>query len=184
MNDSTQNNLSQRCHKKLLVKLSLVLAFMIGFTFALVPLYDVLCSAFGINGKTADISLEKSLSYQVDADRKLDLRFLGTVSTGLPITFKPLVEEIGEVNTGKFYTINYEVKNMSDEVVVARAVPSVMPAQASLYFKKLYCFCFSDQTFQPKETRIMPLRFVVENEIPEKVKAIALSYTFYKAKTS
>src|SRR5690606_23576871 len=38
---------------RLVTRLLLLVAVMFGFGFALVPLYDVMCQAFGINGKTA-----------------------------------------------------------------------------------------------------------------------------------
>ena len=169
-------------NKKLGLKLFFISLLMVGFSFALIPLYTVLCDVFGLNGKTGDITLEQSLTYKADKQRVLNLSFLGTVAPGLPISFKPLTEQLPEINPGEFYTINYEVKNLSDEKVIARAIPSVSPSQASLYFKKLYCFCFSDQVFEPKEVRIMPLRFVIENDLPENLKSIVLSYTFYQSK--
>ena len=39
--------------RRLVIRLCLVVVAMFGFGFALVPIYDVMCQAFGINGKTA-----------------------------------------------------------------------------------------------------------------------------------
>ena len=74
------NSATKISHKRLIVRLCLVLLFMVGFTIALVPLYDVLCNAFGINGKTGDITYQQSLNYQTDNNRQIDLSFMGKLN--------------------------------------------------------------------------------------------------------
>ena len=54
------------------------------------------------------------------------------------------------------------------------------PARASGHFTKTECFCFTAQTLQPGESRDMPVRFIVDRDLPEDVKTITLSYTFFK----
>jgi cytochrome c oxidase assembly protein subunit 11 len=51
---------------------------------------------------------------------------------------------------------------------------------AGRYFKKLECFCFSQQTLAPGEIRKMPVVFVVEPELPKDVNTVTLSYTFFE----
>ncbi|MEQ1518384.1 MAG: cytochrome c oxidase assembly protein, partial [Usitatibacteraceae bacterium] len=51
---------------------------------------------------------------------------------------------------------------------------------AGLYFNKLECFCFSNQTLQAGETREMPVTFFVDPKAPKEIEAIALSYTFFQ----
>ena len=46
------------------------------------------------------------------------------------------------------------------------AVPSVAPARASGYFSKTECFCFTAQTLQAGEAREMPVRFIVDPNLP------------------
>ena len=59
-------------------------------------------------------------------------------------------------------------------------MPSVAPARASGYFSKTECFCFTAQTLQAGEARDMPVRFIVDPNLPADVKTITLSYTFFK----
>ena len=71
--------------------------------------------------------------------------------------------------------------NKAADAVTGQAVPSVAPGQAAKYFSKTECFCFTRQMLGPGEGKEMPLRFVVDPGLPESVKTISLSYTFYQA---
>jgi cytochrome c oxidase assembly protein subunit 11 len=52
---------------------------------------------------------------------------------------------------------------------------------AAKYFNKTECFCFTRQILGPGEGKEMPLRFVVDPALPENVRTVSLSYTFYQA---
>jgi cytochrome c oxidase assembly protein subunit 11 len=60
--------------RRLVIRLSLVVVAMFGFGFALVPIYDVMCQAFGINGKTAG-AYEAGLQSS-DESRQVRVQFL------------------------------------------------------------------------------------------------------------
>ena len=81
---------------------------------------------------------------------------------------------------GKVYDTSYIAKNTTDEVIYGQAIPSVAPTDAAIHFKKLECFCFIKQVFQPNEEVEMTVRFVVEPEMEEWIKDLSLSYNFYK----
>ena len=70
--------------------------------------------------------------------------------------------------------------NQRGETITGQAVPSYGPERAAEYFNKLECFCFSQQTLAPGETRRMPVVFVVDPKLPRDVTNIALSYTFFE----
>ena len=70
--------------------------------------------------------------------------------------------------------------NLTDRTIVGQAIPSYGPAQAGAYFKKIECFCFTQQTLKPFEERMMPVQFVVQNDLPKDVNTITLSYTFFE----
>jgi cytochrome c oxidase assembly protein subunit 11 len=74
----------------------------------------------------------------------------------------------------------YEIRNTSDRAVTGQAIPSYGPPLAVRYFKKLECFCFTQQTLQPGETRQMPVVFVLEHGLPDEVNTITLSYAFFE----
>jgi len=85
-----------------------------------------------------------------------------------------------EVHPGELNQITYEVVNEQNKVIVAQAIPSYAPKVATNHFTKIECFCFSQQTLQPKESRQMPVMFVVDKNLPKDVKTITLSYTFFE----
>ena len=161
-------------------KLGLKMLWLVGgallFSFALVPIYNVLCSLTGLNGKTENKVAENSLT--VDKTRKVKVEFTTTVMPGLGWNFYPKQSDI-ELNPGKIETVIFIAKNTTTEAVSGQAVPSVSPGQASLYLKKIECFCFQKQTLKAGETKEMPLRFYISPEIPKNMNDIALSYAFF-----
>ena len=168
-------------NSKVVKRLAFAAVAMFGFGFALVPLYDVFCEVTGLNGKTGRIEQEQALSQTVDEDREVTVEFLATVHSDLPWEFKPMVKKV-RVHPGEVTEINYFARNNTGEVVTGQAVPSVAPGQAAKYFSKTECFCFTRQALGPGEGKEMPLRFIVDPELPENVRTVSLSYTFYQAK--
>ena len=166
-------------NKKVVKRLVIATVAMFGFGFALVPLYDVFCDITGINGKTGRIAQEEALSQTVDKDRLVTVEFLASVHSDLPWEFKPMVRKI-KVHPGEITEVNYYARNKTDRLVAGQAVPSLAPGLAAKYFNKTECFCFTRQTLGPGEGKEMPLRFVVDPALPENVRTVSLSYTFYQ----
>ena len=175
-------NDSQRSHanRRVVTRLAMLTVAMFGFGFALVPLYDVFCQVTGLNGKTGRIELEKALSKNVDAGRMVTVEFLATVNSELPWEFHPVVKKI-RVHPGAVTEVKYQARNLADNAVTGQAVPSLAPGLAARYFNKTECFCFTQQTLAPREAREMPLRFVVDPDLPAEIRTVSLSYTFYQA---
>lgn len=167
-------------NRRIVRRLLFVVLGMFGFGFALVPLYDVFCDITGINGKTGRIAAEEALTRQVDAQRLVTVEFLATVNSELPWEFRPLVRKV-HVHPGEIREVNYFARNRTAHVITGQAVPSLAPGQAAKYFNKTECFCFTQQTLGPGEGREMPLRFVVDPDLPAEVRTVSLSYTFYPA---
>ncbi|HAJ91036.1 MAG TPA: cytochrome c oxidase assembly protein [Gammaproteobacteria bacterium] len=175
-----EKNDRKQANQRVVKRLGIAAVLMFGFGFALVPLYDVFCDITGINGKTGRIDMEEALSQQVDADRLVTVEFLATVHSDLPWEFRPMVRRI-KVHPGEVTEVNYLASNKTENLVAGQAVPSLAPGLAAKYFNKTECFCFTRQTLGPGESREMPLRFVVDPELPENVRTVSLSYTFYQA---
>jgi cytochrome c oxidase assembly protein subunit 11 len=173
---------SRRSHanRRVVTRLAMVVLGMFGFGFALVPLYDVFCQVTGLNGKTGRIGLEQALSEKVDAGRMVTVEFLATVNSELPWEFRPVMKKI-RVHPGEVTEVRYQARNLTGDTVTGQAVPSLAPGQAARYFNKTECFCFTRQTLGPRETRDMPLRFVVDPDLPAGIRTVSLSYTFYAA---
>jgi cytochrome c oxidase assembly protein subunit 11 len=169
----------KQANQRVVKRLGIAALLMFGFGFAMVPLYDVFCDITGINGKTGRIAQEEALSQQVDEDRLVTVEFLATVHSDLPWEFKPMVRKI-KVHPGEITEVNYYARNKTDKLVAGQAVPSLAPGLAAKYFNKTECFCFTRQTLGPGEGKEMPLRFVVDPALPDNVRTVSLSYTFYQ----
>ena len=163
-------------NRKLFAKLALVAAGMFGFGYALVPFYYQICAAWGVYS-LGEVRAEP-VNTQVDTARVVTVEFDANAH-GLPWRFKPLVNHI-QVHPGELATVEYEVHNDRPVPVTGQAVPSYGPQHAAEYFKKIECFCFTQQTLAPGETRRMPVTFVVDPRLPKDVSSIALSYTFFE----
>lgn len=164
-----------------LAKMVVVAIGAFALTFALVPLYRIACE------KVFGIRLERTASEGVQdataaAKRVITVQFDGGVNSKLPWDFSPNQVTM-QVVPGELYETTYHARNTSERTVVGSAVPSVAPARASGYFSKTECFCFTAQTLKAGEVRDMPVRFIVDPNLPADVKTITLSYTFFKNDT-
>lgn len=169
-----------RMNKPIIVRLAVLTVFMFGFGYALVPLYDTFCVAFGLNGKTGITDNQTAMAGGVDDSRWITVQFTSHTATGLPWEFKPVTRTV-RVHPGAITDAVYFARNKSSFPLFGRATYSVAPAIAATHFKKTECFCFSNQLLNGGERREMPVRFVVDRNIPEEVRTITLSYSFFNA---
>ncbi|MBN3726931.1 cytochrome c oxidase assembly protein [Burkholderia sp. Ac-20379] len=165
-------------NRTMLIKLVIVAALMFGFGFALVPIYRAICQVTGINNLVQrDVSAREARNTQVDMSRTVSVEF--DANARGPLGFRPEQRSL-DVHPGEVMTVVYDVTNGQDRPVVAQAIPSYAPKQATEYFKKIECFCFTQQTLKPNESRRMPVVFVIDKALPKDVKTITLSYTFFE----
>ena len=162
--------------KRTLRKLIIAVPLMFAFGFALVPLYDVFCEVTGLNGKV--FQSEHSDNLLTDEGRSIALQFISTNNENMPWTFKPS-KQVMKIETGKYHTATFYVKNTTNKRMVAQAVPSVAPSNAAAHLKKLECFCFEQQELMPGEEANLPVRLLVSNDLPSNIKNIILSYTIF-----
>jgi cytochrome c oxidase assembly protein subunit 11 len=161
-------------NRRLSTRLAIVAVGMFGFGFALVPFYNQICAALGINS----LQQPDVVNTQVDRSRTVTVEF-DSNAHNLPWRFRPLVSHV-QVHPGELTTVEYEIVNVREAPVTGQAVPSYGPQLAGEYFKKIECFCFTQQTLAPGETRRMPVTFVVDPKLPKSMTSIALSYTFFE----
>lgn len=179
-NDLPKQESLKQANKKLAFKLLYVVVGALLFAFALVPLYDVLCAVTGLNGKT-DNSASTLSKAKVDSSRQVTIQFVSSVMPGLGWNFYPKVSSV-TVYPGQIQTVLFVAKNTTNESVSGQAIPSVTPGKASTHLKKIECFCFVKQTLKAGESKEMPLRFFVSPDLPQDVKELTLSYSFFLAK--
>lgn len=166
-------------NKRLVNKLLWMVLGSLLFAFALVPLYDVLCTLTGLNGKTSNTAAVLSKA-KVDNTRWVNVQFITSVMPGLGWNFYPK-QSVVRVHPGQIETVIYVAKNTTNQVVVGRAVPSITPGIAAANLKKIECFCFVNQSLKAGEEKEMPLRFFVSPELPKEVSDMTLSYSFFPA---
>jgi cytochrome c oxidase assembly protein subunit 11 len=157
-----------------------VVVLMVGASYAAVPFYNWFCRATGFNGTT---QVATSAPTGKPLARTIAVRFDSNVSGGLPWKFEPEQTEI-QVHIGEVVAVYYTVTNQSARTTTGQAAYNVAPLNVGSYFEKINCFCFTEQTFGPGESRQMPVVFYVDPSIAndhenDGLNTITLSYTFY-----
>jgi cytochrome c oxidase assembly protein subunit 11 len=163
-------------NNRMLARLSIVAVAMFGFGFALVPFYDHICRALGINSMVE--RNEGAVNSKVDLTRTVTVE-LDANSHGMPWRFQPTVRHI-QAHPGELVNVEYEVANVRGAAMTGQAVVSYGPALAGRYVKKLECFCFTQQTLAAGETRRMAVSFVLDADLPAEINTLTLSYTFFE----
>ena len=159
-------------------RLVAVVVCMFAFVFVvMVPLYDVLCDALGINGKTNGERYE-AVQIQVDKTRQVTVQFIAQNNEGMTWEFKPSTTMM-KVHPGAVSDTIFLASNPSPDPMVAQAIPSISPSRAAAYFHKTECFCFNQQPLDGKGSAEMPLQFIVDQDLPRDIQTITLSYTIF-----
>jgi cytochrome c oxidase assembly protein subunit 11 len=168
----------QQANRKLMRRLLLVSVGMFGFGFALWPLYTVFCQVTGFGGR--GVQVVDTMRAVESSEREIKLRFDATVHSNLPWEFEAQ-ESVRNVPLGTPSEALYLAMNPTTESIVGHAVYNVTPPEASLYFVKTECFCFTEQALEANETREMPVYFYIQPDLPENISEITLSYTFFRS---
>ena len=155
-------------------------AAMVGAAYASVPLYSLFCKVTGFAG--TPLVSERAPDHVLG--RSLTIRFDSNVTPGLPWKFVPEQNSI-QLRIGEVATVHYKVINEAARTITAQASYNVTPPQVGAYFNKINCFCFTEQTMKPGETREMTVVFYVDPSIAKDrdqndLNTITLSYTFYR----
>ncbi len=155
---------------------------MLGFGYALVPLYDLFCEVTGFGGRIVSAAQETAVGADGGDNlvpaRTLSLRLDATVGSVGRFDFFPPATKM-PIATGEYIEFNYTVINKTDRRIVGQAIPSVVPAEASSYVKKLECFCFTQQVLEPGQRVELPVRLLIDKRLPISVGEITLSYVYY-----
>ncbi len=169
-------------NRRMVGKLVVVTALMFAFGYALVPIYRTICNALGVNvlalSELRDGQVDRgAVNSQVDLSRTVTIEF--DANSRGPWDFKPERSSI-DVHPGQVTTVMYQFRNRQNRTMVAQAIPSYAPIVAMAHFKKLECFCFTEQVLKPGESKRWPVVFVVDSKLPKDVRTITLSYTFFE----
>ena len=172
--EATSRGLNRVMFRKLVV----VAVLMFGFGYALIPVYRKICEVTGVNFLTPkDVTVEAPANTQIDKTRTITVEFDGNAQG--PWRFRPTVASM-QVHPGEMTQVTYEVVNTQPRNVDAQAIPSYAPLQSAAFFKKVECFCFTQQTLGPNQAKQMPVVFYIDPKLPKEVTTITLSYTFFE----
>jgi cytochrome c oxidase assembly protein subunit 11 len=180
---SRREKKQKRLNRDMLFKLVLAVFVMAGFAYAMIPMYKSICEALGVNviARTdagAAYGAQKApINSQVDLTRSVTVEF--DANARGPWEFHPARNAV-TVHPGEMTTVMYEFKNTQNRTMTAQAIPSYAPGVAQSHFTKVECFCFTQHTLAPGESRTWPVVFYVDDKLPRDVKTITLSYTFFE----
>ena len=165
-------------NRKLALKLLAVALGMFAFGFVVMPpLYDVICDITGLGGRGLEVAEGANVS--LESDREVKIVFDATVNSSLAWDLHPN-DPVARVRLGEMSETSYLAFNDSSEAIAGQAIYTVTPPEASLYFVKTECFCFTRQTLEANESREMPVRFYIKPDLPEHIRELTLSYTFFQ----
>ena len=179
----------RRENARMVGKLAVITVGMFAFGYALIPIYQRICEATGINilslserqvpgNGTAGVAARSAMrNMQVDRTRVITVEF--DANSRGPWEFKPAQRSI-QVHPGELATVMYEFQNVQPRRMAAQAIPSYAPRQAAPHFNKLECFCFTQYTLDPGERKQWPVAFIIDPRISKDVTTITLSYTFFE----
>ena len=169
-------------NRRMTAKLAVVAGLMFGFGYALVPIYKAICDALGVNvlsvsERGGPVSRQAPANTQVDRSRTVTIEF--DANARGPWDFKPELRSL-QVHPGEVATVMYEFRNKQDRTMAAQAIASFAPMNSAAHFNKLDCFCFTEYTLKPGESRQWPVVFYIDGKLPKDVTTITLSYTFFE----
>jgi cytochrome c oxidase assembly protein subunit 11 len=176
---SEHSDKTSRNNRRVVFGCLVALSVMGGITAYSPTLYRMFCSLTGYGGTTqrAESNSDKVL------DRTMTVRFDSNIAPHLAWKFEPDVMKM-DVKIGETSLAYFRVTNLSDKSVTGQAAFNVTPEIMGIYFKKIACFCFNEQTLKPHETVEMPVTFFIDPKMVEDSDAkilseVTLSYIFY-----
>ena len=173
--------------------------FVIFYLFNIVLLFVVLLLAIPASKFLSKINLEDNEFVTDQAvinpdakspkviDRTMAIKFIAEVDSLLEWDFKALQDTIN-VKIGENKIISYEGKNLSDRIITSTANFIVSPETIYPYLVKTECFCFTEQTLKPEESKIFTMAFYLDPSLDsdsnlDKLKELVFTYEFSEYKS-
>jgi cytochrome c oxidase assembly protein subunit 11 len=169
----------QKANRSLTRQLWVFAGGFFAFGFALIPLYNVLCDITGYGDRT-QLAQASAFTPGAQTDRRVTVEFMSAAPTFGDWDFHPEVAQM-EIQPGQLYAATFYAKNLRGQPVTAQAIPNIAPSQATQYFHKTECFCFTPQAFAANQTRELIVRFSVDPKLPANIDRLTLAYSMYDA---
>jgi cytochrome c oxidase assembly protein subunit 11 len=171
-----------KANRRLTQQLWLFAAGAFAFGFALVPLYSVICDVTGYGDKSK-LRQASTIVAVPDRNRLVTIEFLADAPSYGDWEFRPEAPTL-DVHPGQLYEAKFYARNLRAQPVTAQAIPSIAPLQATQYFHKTECFCFTPQHFEARQERELTVRFIVDPKLPVNIDRLTLAYSMYDGKSS
>lgn len=168
----------KEANRRLVRSLWLFAAGSFAFGFALIPLYDVLCDVTGYGDRSKLRRAADVVEQEPATDRAVTVELVTANAAFGDWEFRPASGDL-KVQPGKLYSATFYAKNLRSKPVTAQAVPSIAPLQATRYFQKTECFCFTPQHFDASQTRELTVRFIVDPQLPANIDRVTLAYSMF-----
>lgn len=158
--------------------LTCLVIFMFAFTYLMVPIFTYACQKLGINGKNVMTATVPKTGMQLDESRLIKVEFASTIHGNVGFKFEPL-QRVIRIHPGERKLIYFYAENQTGKDKTIQAVPSITPADGARFFKKIECFCFTQQFFKKGEKADMFVNFYIDPSVPKNIKEITLAYTLF-----
>jgi len=147
-----------------------------------VTLYRLFCQVTGAGGYTQRAATDTA----TESARTVTVSFNTDVAPGMPWRFVPVQRSV-TVHLGEETLVFFQAENLSDHTIVGHATFNVTPDRAGIYFKKIQCFCFTEESLGAHQNVEMPVDFFVDPRMAKDpgasdVHNIVLSYTFFESR--
>ena len=147
-----------------------------------VTLYRLFCQVTGAQGTTQRVAVGSTHQ----AAPEVTVLFDTNVAPGLPWQFAPLQRSV-RLHLGQDALVFFEARNTSGHAITGHATFNVTPEKVGAYFKKVQCFCFTEETLNAGASAQMPVEFYVDPALAtdpgtQDVQEITLSYTFFESR--
>jgi cytochrome c oxidase assembly protein Cox11 len=120
-------------------------------------------------------------------DRTMTINFVGKVDSSLEWELKALQKNVN-AKIGENRIISYEGKNLSNRTITATADFVASPEAILPYLVKTECFCFTEQTLKPGESKIFTMVFYLDPSLDSDwyfndLKELVFTYKFSEYKS-
>ncbi|MFW5967892.1 MAG: cytochrome c oxidase assembly protein [Persicimonas sp.] len=182
--ESSELSMAEK-NKRSVIKLMVIIAGSFAFALASIPMYRMVCAKLDPGGSSSQNGqVDEYKDVEVDESRTVDVRFTSEVNGQLDWEFGPTESRV-KVHPGEKRLTDFEAKNLDrDNELTGKGVYDINPPQAGQYFKKIECFCFTEQTLAAGEEVDMPLYFWFDPDMPDDIDEVTIAYTFFNADSS
>lgn len=174
-----------------LILIGLAFSASVALTVFAVPLYNLMCDAFGITRPTIPLGQSGTTIGEVtltpqQAARRVTIRFTANTQAGLPIDFAPLSYSV-QVGLGQSFLTAYAARNNAPKALDGVAVHMLYamggPSGVNVadYIALEQCFCFAQQHYPAQSDIRLPLAFTLAPTLPEGIHTITFAYTLFEA---